>query len=371
MPLTKYVLTFSLFLIFFQSSSSLSQNHQTVIDTKTIISGLGVPWGMTILPNDTMLINQREGRLSKLNLNTGAISTVSGLPAIKVKGQGGLFDVQISPDYSTTSWIYFSYSKDISGRGATTLSRARLQGNRLQDWQDLLITNSTTNTNVHYGGRIKFDYHGHLFLTVGERGVRRNAQDLSNHAGKILRLNLDGSIPSNNPFTNDNDALDEIWSYGHRNPQGLFYNTTTQQLWAIEHGPRGGDEINLIQAGRNYGWPVISYGMEYNKDVPVGKATAREGMEQAIKTYIPSIAPSGLIQYSGKAFPEWKNNLLTGSLKLRHLNRIVLNDDNVATQEIRLMREVNGRIRNVIEDSNGWLYLSTDDGRIIKVSPKE
>ena len=369
MPLPKYALYISLFFMLSQPNINASPNH-TSIETKMIASDLGVPWGMAILPNNTMLITQREGILSQLDLNTGNITTVSGLPPIKVRGQGGLFDVQIPPDYSSTSWIYFSYSKDISGQGATTLSRAKLQGNRLKDWQDLIITKSTTTTNVHYGGRISFDSDGHVFLTVGERGVRSNAQNLNNHAGKILRLNLDGSIPSDNPFTNDNDSLDEIWSYGHRNPQGLFFNSKTQQLWAIEHGPRGGDEINIIEAGNNYGWPIISYGMEYNKDLPVGQSTELEGMEQAIKTYIPSIAPSGLIQYSGKGFSEWKNNLLTGSLKLRHLNRIVLDKNDKAIEEIRLLRAINGRIRNIIEDSNGWLYVSTDDGRIIKVSPK-
>lgn len=365
----------SLFYIFLtlgiaQSSYSEELHQSTPLDIETIATNLSVPWGMALLPDNTLLISQRSGILSQLNLDTKAVTTIKGLPAIKVKGQGGLFDVVLSPHYKSTGWIYFSYTRDISGQGATTLSRAKLNNSALHDWQDLLVTKSTTSTNIHFGGRISFDNSDHVFLSVGERGVRTNSQDLSNHAGSILRLNLDGTVPTNNPFIKDNSALSEIWSYGHRNPQGLFFNHKTQQLWATEHGPRGGDEINLIKAGRNYGWPIISYGMEYNQNIAVGQSTARNGMEQPIKVYIPSIAPSGLIQYSGKAFPEWQNNLLTGSLKLRHLNRIILNKDNHVIDEIRLLKSINGRIRNLLEAPNGWLYISTDDGRILKIKPK-
>jgi len=370
MSLTKYALSLGLVFFTLYSNSISAQDNKTPLEIQTIASKLGVPWGMALLPDNTMLITQREGILSKLDLNNGKLVSIHGLPKIKVKGQGGLFDIALAPNYESTKWVYFSYSKDIKGQGATTLSRAKISNNELLNWQDLLITESTTKTNVHYGGRIAFDNYGHVFISVGERGVRANAQNLNNHAGSILRLNLDGSLPTDNPYIGNIDALSEIWTYGHRNPQGLFYNKQTQQLWAIEHGPRGGDEINLIQPAHNYGWPEISYGMEYNKDLPVGQGTAFEGMEQPIKTYVPSIAPSGLIQYSGNAIPEWTNNLLTGSLKLRHLNRIVLDNENHAIKEIRLLREVNGRIRNVIEDSNGWLYISTDDGRILRIRPK-
>lgn len=352
---------------------SLHADTSSIIPLKieTIAQDLGVPWGMALLPDNTMLITQREGILSKLDLTTGDINTITGLPSIKIKGQGGLFDVAIPPDYASSKWVYFSYSKDIHGKGATTLSRAKLNNGQIIDWSDILITQSTTRTNVHYGGRISFDNDGHLFLTIGDRGVRKNAQNLLNHAGSILRLNIDGSIPHDNPFINSKNALNEIWSYGHRNPQGMFYNIDSKQLWAIEHGPRGGDEINIIHAGHNYGWPIISYGQEYTSDKPVGIATSQAGMEQPIKTYVPSIAPSGLVQYSGKAFTAWENNLLTGSMKLRHLNRIVLDSNDHVTAEIRLLRKIQGRIRNVIEDAQGWLYVSTDDGRILRISPQE
>jgi len=369
MSLIRYAYRLCLLCLLFQPYSLLAETNSSPLEIETIAHNLGVPWGMALLPDNSMLITQREGVLSKLDLATGDIGSITGLPRIKVKGQGGLFDVAIPPNYSSTGWIYFSYSKDIEGKGATTLSRAKVSHGQLQDWHDLITSQSTTRTNVHYGGRISFDDDGHVFLTVGERGVRQNAQNLLNHAGSILRLNLDGTIPHDNPFINTKKALNEIWSYGHRNPQGMFFNVQTKQLWAIEHGPRGGDEINLIQAGHNYGWPTISYGQEYNKDIPVGIATSQAGMEQPIKTYVPSIAPSGLIQYSGIAFPHWKNNLLIGSLKLRHLNRIVLDDNNHVTEEIRLSRKVQGRIRNVIEDTKGWIYISTDDGRILRIRP--
>lgn len=372
MSLKKYALYISLIFTIFPFNYSKAENNKIPIEIKLIASNFTIPWGMALLPTNTMLITQREGTLSKLDLVTSKVSTISGLPTnIKVKGQGGLLDVALSPNYNSTGWIYFSYSKNILGNGATTLSRAKLSHNHLQKWQDLITTQSITSTNVHYGGRITFDHNGHVFLSVGDRGIRQNAQNLGNHAGTILRLNLDGSVPIDNPYISNPNALNEIWSYGHRNPQGLFFNIQNHALWSIEHGPRGGDEINLIEGGHNYGWPIISYGKEYHQDVPVGQGTHLEGMQQPIKTYSPSIAPSGLIQYSGKAFKNWQGNLLTGSMKLRHLNRVVLNKKNIAIDEVRLLRGVNGRIRNIIEDSNGWIYIASDDGRILRLKPKD
>lgn len=360
----KFIISLLTLLLFYQPVFGA----QTVT-TETLAKGLGVPWGMAVMPDNTLLITQREGQLSKLNLKTGSLTSITGLPAIKVSGQGGLFDVALSPDYAKSQWIYFTYSKDVSSQAATTLARAKLVDKHLVDWQDILVTKSTTDTNYHFGGRIAFDNNKHIFVSVGERGFRPNAQDLSNHAGAILRLNLDGSVPSDNPFVGNKNALPEIWSYGHRNPQGLFFNKVTGQLWESEHGPRGGDEINLIEAGKNYGWPIISHGKEYYTPFAVGEATEKVGMEQPIKVYIPSIATSSLIQYMGNAFPDWHNNLFIGALKSEHLNRIVLDEQSHATSETRLLRNVEGRIRNIIESPEGWLYVSTDDGRILKISP--
>ena len=273
--------------------------------------------------------------------------------------------------YSQGGWIYFTYSKELQGKGVTTLARARLNGKRLVAFQDMLITRSASTTGRHFGSRITFDGTGHLFFSVGDRGVRPNGQDLSTHAGSILRLTLDGSVPENNPFVQQRNALPEIWSYGHRNPQGIFYDRKQRRLWSIEHGPRGGDEINLILPGRNYGWPVISYGKEYWGPVQVGEGTEKEGMEQPVKFYVPSIAPGSLIVYSGKAFPAWKGNLFAGALKLTHLNRVEIDSSGRAVAEERLLEGLGERIRALVESPQGWLYFSTDSGRIFRLRPLE
>jgi len=335
-----------------------------------LASDLGVPWGMSVLESGNIVFTQREGVLAQLEVDTGKITEISGLPAIKVGGQGGLFDIALPANYADKKWLYISYNKEIDGQGATTLARAKIKDQQLMHWQDLLISQSRSKKSVHYGGRITFDNQGHVFLSIGERGVRANAQDLSNHAGKIIRLNLDGSVPEDNPFYGIKEVMPEIWSYGHRNPQGLFFSTATQQLWSVEHGPRGGDEINLIAKGKNYGWPIVSHGKEYFLPTRVGEGTERAGMENAVQVYIPSIATSSLIQYQGSAFVNWQGNLLVGALKAQHLNQIVLDKDNKVIAEHKLLRSIEGRIRNVIESPAGDLYLSTDDGRILRVKPK-
>ena len=347
-----------------QAASTSDKNLQ--IDK--VAEGLGIPWGMAILPDGSMLVTQREGKLSRVNLDSGEKTDISGVPAVKAQGQGGFLDVALSPDYADSGWIYFTYSKDVDGQGATTLARAKLNGNALSEWNDLLVTNSRTSKGQHYGSRIVFDQQGHLFFSIGDRGERDTAQDLTNHNGTVLRLKLDGSVPQDNPFVGEDNALPEIWSYGHRNPQGLYYNVTTQQLWGIEHGPRGGDEINLIEAGKNYGWPEATYGKEYYAPVSIGQGKEVEGMENAIKVYVPSIAPSGLVQYQGEAFPEWQGDLFSGALALQHLNQVKL-DNNKAVDEVRYLRDMNKRIRNVIESPEGWLYVSTDNGEIYRIQP--
>ncbi|WP_273180799.1 MULTISPECIES: PQQ-dependent sugar dehydrogenase [Methylophaga] len=341
------------------------------LNIEKILSDIPVAWGMDYLSDNVLLISQRDGHLYQFHQDTKRLHEITGLPVdILVQGQGGLFDVKRSPDYEKTGWIYLSYAKDVDDEGATSLARAKIENNTLTHWQELLVTQSRTGNDVHYGGRITFDGNGHIFLSVGERGERPNAQNLMTHAGTILRLNMDGTAPADNPFIGKNEALPEIWSYGHRNPQGLFYNQQTQQLWEIEHGPRGGDEINLIEAGKNYGWPEISYGKEYWAPLSVGHGTHEEGMEQPIKTYIPSIAPSSLIQYQGTLFPEWRGKLIIGALSLQHLNIVSLNDKNEATDEQRLLNTLSSRIRNVIETPDGALLISSDSGDIYRISPK-
>ncbi len=339
------------------------------LNIEKIATGFSIPWGMAVLPDNQLLVTQRDARLSRVDMKTGESTEISGLPDdIRVGGQGGLFDIRLSPDYQNSGWIYLSYNKDVDGQGATTLARARINGNQLVDWQDLIVTRSRTGNDVHFGGRIAFDGKGHVFLSLGERGERDNAQNLSNHAGSILRLNLDGTVPEDNPFAAQDNALPEIWSYGHRNVQGLFYNTHTDTLWAQEHGPRGGDEINLIKPGNNYGWPEISYGKEYWAPLPVGEEK-KAGMEQPVKIYDPSIAPSGLIQYQGDVFKSWQGKLLSGAMKLQHLNIVTLNDNNEAVEEKRLLRSLNSRIRNVIEAPDGSILVATDAGDIYRITP--
>jgi glucose/arabinose dehydrogenase len=360
-------LTFSLCCITFTAHADISRDKD--LNIAEVASGLSIPWGMAVLPENQLLVSQRDETLSRVDMNSGETTEISGLPEdIRVGGQGGLFDIRLAPDFEDSGWIYLSYSKDVDGQGATTLARARVNDNQLVDWQDLIVTQSRTGNSVHFGGRIAFDGKGHVFLSLGDRGERDYAQDLGNHAGSILRLNLDGSVPEDNPFVGQDNALPEIWSYGHRNVQGLFYNTETDTLWAQEHGPRGGDEINLVKPGNNYGWPEISYGKEYWAPLAVGEEK-KAGMEQPVKMYDPSIAPSGLIQYQGELFPAWQGKLLSGAMKLQHLNIVTLNENNEAVDEKRLLRSLNSRIRNVIEAPDGAVLVGTDAGVIYRLTP--
>lgn len=344
----------------------ISEGMQVKVEKVT--EGLAVPWGMAFLSATTLLITERSGSVILLDLNNKK-TYLNNIPKVMAAGQGGMLDVALPPNYKSSGWIYFTYVKDINGKGATVLARAKLKNNKFYNWQELLISESTTDTSRHFGSRIAFDNKGHVFFGIGDRGERPNGQDLTNHAGTIIRLNLDGSIPKGNPFVNSDIALPEIWSYGHRNPQGLVYDKKTNRLWEIEHGPRGGDEINLINKGANYGWPVISYGKEYWGPIAVGEGTHRKGMEQPVKFYVPSIAPGSLLLYSGNAFPKWKGNLFTGALKLRHINRLALNTNGQFIKEERLLNSLEQRIRALAQSPEGWIYFSTDGGSIFRILP--
>jgi glucose/arabinose dehydrogenase len=341
------------------------------IQLDQVIKGLGIPWGMSFLGPDQLVFSERSGKLRLLNLESLEVIDLKGVPIVAAEGQGGMLDVAVSPNYSHDGWIYFTYSKPVDGAAATTLARARLDGMRLESWQDLLISDSATSSGHHFGSRIAFDQQGHVYFGIGDRGNRKQAQNTANHMGSVLRLNLDGSVPADNPFIHDPGARDEIWSYGHRNPQGLIFDVRSNRLWSIEHGPRGGDEINLIQKGRNYGWPVISHGKEYWGPVSIGEGTHKTGMEQPHKVYIPSIAPGSLLMYHNDAFPTWSGNLFSGALKLRHLNRVSLSDSGIPVGEERLLKDLNLRIRALTQGPEGWIYLSTDDGRILRLRPRK
>jgi len=352
-------------LLLLLSSSLLANSYQL----KKVASGLGVPWGLAFISADKIMFSERQGKLAILSLKNGNIRQVSGLPEIFAQGQGGLMDVAVPADFKHQGWIYFTYSKNIRGKGATTLARARLKGNQLVQWTDLLITKSMTDTGRHYGSRIAFDDKGHVYFGVGDRGVRPNGQDLTTHAGSILRLKRNGELPEDNPFVDHKSALAEIWSYGHRNPQGLVWDNEHKRLWEIEHGPRGGDEINLVTRGKNYGWPVISYGKEYWGPVSVGEGTHKKDMMQPVKYYVPSIAPGSLLYYNAEAFPDWKGNLLAGALKLKHINRVSLDQHGKAVHEERLLKDLDERIRALTLSPEGWIYFSTDSGKIYVIRP--
>ncbi len=354
----------SLLLLF--SPTALLADNDLPFNVELVTSDLGIPWGLAFLNADELLITEREGSAKILSLRSGEITPLKGVPEAFADGQGGLLDVAVPQDRD--GWIYFTYSKPVDDGAATTLARAQLNGDRLTRWEDLLVTQSANSTGYHFGSRIVFDDWGHLFFTVGDRGKRPNGQNLDNHAATILRLNRDGTTPPDNPFVGQAGTLPEIWSYGHRNPQGIAIDSR-QRLWAIEHGPRGGDELNRITPGSNYGWPVISYGKEYWGPIAVGEGTHKAGMEQPVKYYVPSIAPGSLIAYSGKAFPAWRDNLFAGALKLRHINRITLNDQGEAVGEERLLESLNERIRDLVESPEGWIYFSTDSGKIFRIRP--
>ena len=349
------------------TGSSNNMDYQVSL----VAQNLSVPWGMAFISPNQLLITQRHGEAVVIDTAGNNRTQVKGLPDVAAAGQGGLLDVVAEPGYQQPDgWLYFTYSKALDDQAVTVLARGKLQQDTLTLWQELLVTNSATTSYRHFGSRIAFDQKGHLFFSVGDRGDRPNGQDLTTHAGSILRLNMDGTIPTDNPFISSPDILPEIWSYGHRNPQGLAFDLSNNRLWAIEHGPRGGDEINLIEKGSNYGWPVTSHGKEYWGPLSVGEATEKEGIVSPRKVYTPSIAPGSLLHYTGEAFPGWQGNLFTGALKLEHINRLSIGKDGDIISEERLVSPLKERIRALIQSPEGWIYFTTDSGNLYLISPK-
>jgi glucose/arabinose dehydrogenase len=339
----------------------------------TVVSGLRVPWGMAFLPNGDMLISERSGTLYRFS-GGKIIEPVTGLPEIMAIGQGGLLDIALHPDYPTNGWIYFSYSALSSSgsrpTGNTAIMRARLDGTMLTDREVLFTGEPATDRNYHFGCKIAFDGKGHIFFGIGDRGQHFDfPQNLDNHNGKIHRLNEDGSIPDDNPFVNTPGAMASIWSYGHRNPQGTCFDPLTGELWVSEHGPRGGDELNLIKPGVNYGWPVISYGINYDGTV-LTPDTEKAGLVQPVFQWTPSIGPCGMTFVTGDRYPNWKNNIFLGSLPLKHLERVVLQNNRVIHRE-ELLKGI-GRVRNVVMGPDGYIYLAIETpGYILRLIPVE
>jgi len=322
-------------------------------------------WGFDFLPDKKIIFSERSGALKLLNMDTHDVIAIKNMPAILIEGESGLLDVIVHPRFEETHWIYFTHSiLQPNGKPTTCLSRAELVNDSLQNVQ-VLFTAFENNTE---GSRIVFDNEGHLFMSLGERNEREKVQSLSYDNGKIVRLNEDGSIPDDNPFVNIIDARSEIWSLGHRNSQGLAIDKSGV-LWQSEFGPLGGDEINIIKAGKNYGWPIITYGREYN-GLPIGEGFTKKGIEQPITYYVPSISPSGIGFYNGEKFPNWKGNLFVSALSGQQLRRLVIENHQVIYQE-KLLEDLKWRFRHVREGSDGSLYFSTDNGKLVRIIPSK
>lgn len=358
------------------------QSEAGPYQVQTVVEGLNFPWGMQFLPGGEILVTEKDP--AALRVVSGGVldpQKIQGIPEVVARGQGGLLDVRLHPDFESNSMIYLSYSKGCTTTegedGATTaVSRGSLDlaAHQLDGTEEIWIANACTSRGVHFGSRLLFDDDGYLFVTVGDRGIMSQAQNLATHQGTLSRLNDDGSVPADNPFVDDADAEPSIWSYGMRSPQGLTIHPVTRELWETEHGPQGGDELNHMEAGNNYGWPVITYGVNYgNARRPIGDGiTEAPGMEQPAYYWVPSIATSGLAFHRGAGFPAWEGDAFVGGLAGMHLARVEFAEDG-STRAEPLMEELEERIRDVREGPDGFLYVLTDVGgenaRILRLVP--
>ncbi|MBX3173781.1 MAG: PQQ-dependent sugar dehydrogenase [Gemmatimonadaceae bacterium] len=341
-----------------------------VVRAETVARGLENPWGLDFLPDGRMLVTERPGRLRIVAADGSLSLPLDGVPAVYARGQGGLLDVAVDPDFASNRFIYLTYAEPGPGGAGTSAARARLDGTRLVDLQVIYRQRPKTEGGGHYGSRLVFASDGKLFISQGDRMLHREkAQDLSAGMGKLIRINRDGTIPNDNPFVGRSDAQPEIWSYGHRNMQGATL-APDGRLWTIEHGARGGDELNHPEPGKNYGWPVITYGRDYS-GLKIGEGVAKEGMEQPVYYWDPVIAPSGMTFYAGDRYAGWTGDLFIGSLSPGGLVRLTLREGRV-TREMRYLGELRERIRDVVQGPDGFLYLLTDsrDGRVLRILPE-
>ena len=349
------------------SQSQVIRSRQADFGVVTVVEGLETPWSMAWLPNGDMLVTERAGRLRIVRDGLLQPDPIPGIPTVRAQGQGGLLDVILHPEFESNQLIYLSYSKSSAdwSRSTTAVSRARFDSSRLTDTEEIFEAQAWSRTNGHYGSRLAFDADGYLFITVGDRQAPSRgdleahpAQDLSNHQGTMIRLNDDGSVPSDNPFVGQEGALPEIWSFGHRSPQGFTIDPETGAVWEGEHGPQGGDELNLILGGQNYGWPVIGYGVNYGSGIPIHGTQQSEGMEQPRHFWVPSIATSGLMIYRGDQFPGWQGDVFADGLAGQQLTRLDMDGREVVGEET-LLRGF--RIRDVREGPDGYIYVAVED----------
>jgi glucose/arabinose dehydrogenase len=330
---------------------------------------LSMPWSFAFIPGGDILITERGGTLQRLNPESGTLVPISGVPEVFYEGQGGLLDVAVHPNFPEPAWVYLSYAAPMGEDGSTTLlARGLLEQDALRQLEVLYTTEPVQNTKKHYGGRLLFS-DGHLYMTMGERGHREFAQQLDTDLGKVLRFRADGSIPDDNPFAATQGARPAIFTYGHRNPQGLARHPETGELWVTEHGPQGGDELNRLLPGANYGWPIITYGEEYGGG-EIGEGTAKEGLQQPVYYYVPSIATSGLAFYTGSQFPGWRGDAFIGALRAFHLNRLVLAPGGDVDEQ-RMLADLKLRVRDVKVGPDENLYLLSEQGSLIRLEPDD
>jgi glucose/arabinose dehydrogenase len=351
---------------------SLSINAEThALRLTSLLTGLENPWSLAFLPDGRMLVTEQAGRLrlveSDFRLDP---KPIEGLPLSIERGQGGLFDVVLHPNYAQNGWIYWAYNAPGPGGWGTALARGKLKGHRMNEVQVLFSMQPKTRSSQHFGGRIVFDTAGMLYLTLGDRGDKDRAQKLDDHSGSVIRLHDDGRVPADNPFAKRAGAFPEKWTLGNRNIQGAALHPKTGELWTHEHGPQGGDELNVMRAGLNYGWPVVSYGVNYGLGTRIGEGHSKPGMVQPLHVWVPSIAPSGMAFVSGSQFPQWQGDLLVGALRGQMLVRLVLNGEKVIREE-RLLQGRAGRIRDVRMGPDGLIYLLSNgaDGALLRLEP--
>lgn len=366
---------FAAFFLPLTASAVELDSRLVPLRTDVIADGIANPWGLDFLPDGEAILTEREGNIRILT-KAGVSEPLSGVPEVAARGQGGLLDIAVAPDFAQSGTIFFTFSEPGDDGAGTALARAKLvregNGGRLEDVKTIFTMNKKTGTNRHFGSRIVVRPDGTLFLTTGDRGEGERAQDMFDHAGAVLRINADGSIPADNPFADGKAAAAEIWSKGHRNVQGAALDAATGILLTAEHGAQGGDEVNAPEAGKNYGWPTITYGVDYS-GAKIGDGTEAPGLEQPLFYWDPSIAPSGLVAYDGAMFPEWKGDLFVGSLKFALLSRLDRDETGKITGEERMFEGAFGRIRDVNQAPDGSLWLLTDesDGAVVRVSRGE